>query len=176
LATPRAASPSVASGMQSLSSSDWACGDENVVKARKRLGDGVAGGESSRGQRWSVDETAVHRMDGGLDSSGLYADSGGEGGISMRTSSNPVNESPTPPRPAGPGGVASRNPFSSPIRGQKQSPQRKAASPTLPLKQSDREATKPKHTPLNPTTVDTDPVLPIPSSGMSRPFHTYHFS
>ncbi|KAH7204968.1 hypothetical protein BKA60DRAFT_656034 [Fusarium oxysporum] len=52
----------------------------------------------------------------------------------MPTSSNPVNESPTPPRPAGPGGVASRNPFSSPIRGQKQSPQRKAASPTLPSK------------------------------------------
>ncbi|KAH7122202.1 hypothetical protein B0J13DRAFT_567146 [Dactylonectria estremocensis] len=30
----------------------------------------------------------------------------------MPTSSNPVNKSPTPPRPAGPGGVASRNPFS----------------------------------------------------------------
>ncbi|EWZ28529.1 hypothetical protein FOZG_17742 [Fusarium oxysporum Fo47] len=88
----------------------------------------------------------------------------------MPTSSNPVNESPTPPRPAGPGGVASRNPFSSPIRGQKQSPQRKAASPTLPSKQSDCEATKPpacprgKHTPLTPTTIDVNPVLPIPSS------------
>ncbi|SPJ74763.1 uncharacterized protein FTOL_04494 [Fusarium torulosum] len=88
----------------------------------------------------------------------------------MPTSSNPVNESPTPPRPAGPGGVASRNPFSSPIRGQKQSPQMKAASPTLPSKQSDCEATKPpacpreKHTPLTPTTIDVNPVLPIPSS------------
>ncbi|KAH8659483.1 hypothetical protein BGZ61DRAFT_370535 [Ilyonectria robusta] len=91
---------------------------------------------------------------------------------SMPTSSNPVNEPPTPPRPAGPGGVTSRNPFSSPIRGQKQSPQRKAAS--LPSKQSDREATKPpacpgeKHTPLNPTTADVDPVLPIPSSDSDR--------
>ncbi|KAG7436218.1 hypothetical protein Forpi1262_v002018 [Fusarium oxysporum f. sp. raphani] len=94
----------------------------------------------------------------------------------MPTSSNPVNESPTPPRPAGPGGVASRNPFSSPIRRQKQSPQRKAASPTLPSKQSDCEATKPpacpreKHTPLTPTTIDVNPVLPIPSSGMACPF------
>ncbi|KAH7146778.1 hypothetical protein B0J13DRAFT_552622 [Dactylonectria estremocensis] len=32
---------------------------------------------------------------------------------SMPISSSPVNESPTPLRPAGPGGVASRNPFSS---------------------------------------------------------------
>ncbi|KAH7114753.1 hypothetical protein B0J13DRAFT_573138, partial [Dactylonectria estremocensis] len=37
--------------------------------------------------------------------------------IYMPTSLNPVNKSPTPPRPAGPWGVASRNPFSSPIRG-----------------------------------------------------------
>ncbi|KAH7202763.1 hypothetical protein BKA60DRAFT_600626 [Fusarium oxysporum] len=65
----------------------------------------------------------------------------------MPTSSNPVNESPTPPRPAGPGGVASRNPIL-----------------------SDCEATKPpacpreKHTPLTPTTIDVNPVLPIPSS------------
>ncbi|KAH6988810.1 hypothetical protein BKA56DRAFT_709876 [Ilyonectria sp. MPI-CAGE-AT-0026] len=93
---------------------------------------------------------------------------------SMPTSSNSFNESPTSPRPAGPGGVASRNPFSSPIRGQKQSPQRKAASPTLLSKQSDREATKPpdypgeKHTPLNSTTSDVDPVLPIPSSDSDR--------
>ncbi|KAH6995446.1 hypothetical protein BKA56DRAFT_694517 [Ilyonectria sp. MPI-CAGE-AT-0026] len=75
---------------------------------------------------------------------------------SMPISSNPVNESPTPPRPAGPGGVASRNPFSSPSHGQKLSPQRKAASPTLPSKQSAKPPACPaeKHTPLNPTTTD----------------------
>ncbi|KAH7110208.1 hypothetical protein B0J13DRAFT_591155 [Dactylonectria estremocensis] len=82
---------------------------------------------------------------------------------SMPISSSPVNESPTPLRPAGPGGVASRNPFSSPIRGQKQSPQRKAASPTLPSKQSDCE-----HIPLTPTTIDVNPVLPISSSDSDR--------
>ncbi|KAL6406056.1 hypothetical protein AUP68_10617 [Ilyonectria robusta] len=93
---------------------------------------------------------------------------------SMPTSSNPVNEPPTPPRPAGPGGVTSRNPFSSPIRGQKQSPQGKAASPILLSKQSDHEATKPpacpreKHTPLTPTTTDVNPGLPIPSSDSDR--------
>ncbi|KAH7147017.1 hypothetical protein B0J13DRAFT_419951, partial [Dactylonectria estremocensis] len=56
---------------------------------------------------------------------------------SMPTSSNPVNKLLTPPRPAGPRGVTSRNPFSSPIRSQKQSLQKKANSPTLPSKQSD---------------------------------------
>ena len=95
---------------------------------------------------------------------------------SMPTSSNPVNEPPTPPRPAGPGGVTSRNPFSSPIRGQKQSLQKKANSPTLLSKHSDRKATKPlacfreKHTLLTPTTINVNPVLSIPSSGMSYPF------
>jgi len=46
------------------------------------------------------------------------------------TSSNSANRLATPLRPAGPGGVASRNPFSSPSRGQKQSPQKKTSSPT----------------------------------------------
>jgi hypothetical protein len=91
-------------------------------------------------------------------------------------SSSPAHGLPTPPRPAGPGGVASRNPFSSPSRGQKLSPQKKAASPTLPPKQPDREVTelpagpREKHVALNPTTADADPVLTIPGSGMSPPF------
>jgi hypothetical protein len=91
-------------------------------------------------------------------------------------SSNPVNGSPTTPRRAGPGGVASRNPFSSPSRGRKLSPQKKASPPTLPPKHADHEATKSPASPeppLNPTTADLDPVLTIPTSGMSRPSHVY---
>jgi hypothetical protein len=81
------------------------------------------------------------------------------------TPSNPVTESPTTPRPAGPGGVASRNPFSSPSRGQKGPPPKNTASSTLgTTKYSHREATEP--------TTDADPVT-VPSSSTSRSFHPY---
>jgi len=97
---------------------------------------------------------------------------------STPTSSNIANVLSTPPRLVGPGGVASRNPFSSPTRGRKLSPPKDAASPTLslslpaslPLRQQDREATE---LPTGPGVGDTlhtaataeiDPVLTIPSS------------
>ncbi len=78
-------------------------------------------------------------------------------------SSNAVAASPTTPRRAGAGGVTSRNPFSSPSSGRKL-PLQKKASPLTPTGPG---------APLNPTTADDDPVLTIPSSGMSRFFHAH---
>ncbi len=109
---------------------------------------------------------------------------------SAPTSSNLANVLSTPPRPVGPGGVASRNPFSSPTRGRKLSPPKDAASPTLssslpaslPPRQQDREATElptgpgEGDTPHTAATAEIDPVLTIPSSGMSRPFYGGYFS
>jgi hypothetical protein len=84
------------------------------------------------------------------------------------TSSNAVSGLPTTPRSAGPGGVTSRsftsrNPFSSPSSGRRLLPRKKALplTPTGPA------------TSLNATTVDLDPVLIIPSSGMSRFLNAY---
>jgi hypothetical protein len=45
-------------------------------------------------------------------------------------SSNPIDASPTTPRQVGPGGITSRNPFSSPIRGRKPSPQKETFTPS----------------------------------------------
>ncbi|KAK3315885.1 hypothetical protein B0H66DRAFT_273355 [Apodospora peruviana] len=60
------------------------------------------------------------------------------------STSNPVPESPTTPRPAGLGGVASRNPFSSPSHAHKGPLQKNARSATLAAaKYSDREAAGP---------------------------------
>ncbi|KAK3353869.1 hypothetical protein B0T25DRAFT_428602, partial [Lasiosphaeria hispida] len=60
------------------------------------------------------------------------------------TPSNPVPESPTPPRPVGPSGVASRNPFSSPSRGQKGPSLESVVSPALATtKYSPPQATEP---------------------------------
>jgi hypothetical protein len=87
-------------------------------------------------------------------------------------SSNPVNGLPTPPRPAGPGGVTSRNPFSSPPLGQKQSPQKKAASPTLPSMRPDYEATEPPASPRvlpDATTADVDAMLTNSTLGYVPP-------
>jgi hypothetical protein len=71
---------------------------------------------------------------------------------STPTPSNRVNRSPTTPRPAGPGGITSRNPFSSPLRRQDFS----SLKTTSPPKS---------------TTVESDAVPTIASSGMSPHFH-----
>jgi hypothetical protein len=71
---------------------------------------------------------------------------------STPTPSNRVNRSPTTPRPAGPGGITSRNPFSSPLRRQDFSSLKTASPPRS-------------------TTVESDAVPPIASSGRSRHFH-----
>jgi len=77
--------------------------------------------------------------------------------IPAPTSSNPVAASPTTPRPTGPGGITSRNPFFSPSSGRRLLPQKKA----LP-----RTPTGGPGVSLNPTTADDDPVPTIPSSGI----------
>ncbi|KAK0710683.1 hypothetical protein B0H67DRAFT_635304 [Lasiosphaeris hirsuta] len=75
--------------------------------------------------------------------------------------SNPVPESPTQPRPAGPGGIASRNPFSSPSRGQKGAP---------PTKHSHRKVTESpvssggEQTSRDLTTTGVE-LMTVPSSG-----------
>jgi hypothetical protein len=94
----------------------------------------------------------------------------------MPTPSNPVGEPPTPPQPAGPGGITSRNPFSSPSHGQKGPPPKNAVSPT-PGTMNDPQpsATKlPGHTtegriPLDATVTDADSTT-VPSSGTSHSF------
>jgi len=87
---------------------------------------------------------------------------------STSPSSNPVNGLPTPPQPAGPGGIVSRNPFSSPALGQKPSPRKKTTSPTLSSKHLDHEATEPPASPGAPLNLPTADVGRV--SGMSRPF------
>ena len=75
---------------------------------------------------------------------------------STPTFSYAANQSPTTPRPAGPGGVASRNPFSSPSRRQKGPPPQNVTSPTLaiePLASAGEE-----QTPRGATTTDADPM------------------
>jgi hypothetical protein len=84
-------------------------------------------------------------------------------------SSNSYNESPTTPRPAVPVGVASRNPFSSPSRDQRLSPQKKAAPAESSQKHpvhGTTEAPSSPEAPLVSITADPDPVLTVPSSGM----------
>lgn len=78
-------------------------------------------------------------------------------------SSNVVAALPTTPRPAGSGGVTSRNPFSSPSSGRKLPPQERAFTLT----------SAGSGTLLNATTASLDPAHTIPSSGVSRFFHAY---
>jgi hypothetical protein len=88
------------------------------------------------------------------------------------TSSGPVTGSPTTPRPAVSGRVASRNPFSSPNCATNLSPRKSAAVSTFAPETSDRE---PTGSPVGPgalsdsITVDPDPVLSVPTAGMSHP-------
>jgi hypothetical protein len=56
---------------------------------------------------------------------------------SAPTPSNHVNRSPTTPRPAGPGVITSRNPFSSPLRRQEFSSLETASPPKSTTEQSD---------------------------------------
>ncbi|KAK3374717.1 hypothetical protein B0H63DRAFT_496128 [Podospora didyma] len=95
-----------------------------------------------------------------------------QGALSGHNASPPTpphssKESPTIPRPPGPGGVASRNPFSSPSRGQQGHPPKNATSPTLDTtKYSHHEAMEPargEQTPRDTTTTDADPMR-VPSS------------
>jgi hypothetical protein len=91
---------------------------------------------------------------------------------STPTSSGPVTGSPTTPRSDGPGGIASRNPFSSPSRGRKLTPQKKTSPSTLPPKHADHNATNPPATPGAPpdsASIDVEPVLAISSSGLTLP-------
>ncbi|KAK3348670.1 hypothetical protein B0T25DRAFT_623765 [Lasiosphaeria hispida] len=85
--------------------------------------------------------------------------------------SNPVPESPTPAWPAGPGGFASRNPFSSPSRGQKVPLPQNVGSPTLETtKHSQPQATEPpasaggQQTPRDTMTTAIDPVTVLSSN------------
>ena len=71
-------------------------------------------------------------------------------------SSNLVDKSPTTPRPAGPGGVASRNPFSSPSRAPKTAERKTTAL-----------AAGPKAA-VASITADPAPTFTVPSSGMYR--------
>lgn len=87
--------------------------------------------------------------------------------------SNSVDNSPTTPRPVGPGGVASRNPFSSPNRARNStsSPQMKSSASTVAPKSAEREATELAASPGAPVdsiTADPAPILTVPSSGMYR--------
>jgi len=90
------------------------------------------------------------------------------------TPPNPVPESPTTPRLPAHGGVASRNPFSSPSRG-RNGPLPKHAEPAALgiTKDSYREVTGPpasaggEQAPRDTTTTDMDPVS-VPSSSTSR--------
>ncbi|KAK3350319.1 hypothetical protein B0T25DRAFT_611560 [Lasiosphaeria hispida] len=88
--------------------------------------------------------------------------------VSVSISSNVANEPPTTPRPAGPGGVASRNPFSSPSRGQKEPPPKNPTFPTPDTtKDSHHEAMQPagvEQISRNTTTTDVDPVTVLTSS------------
>jgi hypothetical protein len=91
---------------------------------------------------------------------------------STPTLSGPVTGSPMTPRPAGPGGIASRNPFSSPSSGRKLTPQKMTSHPTLPPKHPDHDATELLATPETPpdsASIDVEPVLTISSSGMTLP-------
>ena len=97
----------------------------------------------------------------------LYAHS-----TSTPKSSGPVTGSPTTPRSAGPSGITSRNPFSSPSRTRNLEPQKKTPPSPLPPKHQDHNATEPPATPEPPpnsTTVDVEPVLTISDSGMTLP-------
>ncbi|KAK3309347.1 uncharacterized protein B0T15DRAFT_515270 [Chaetomium strumarium] len=90
---------------------------------------------------------------------------------STPTSSGPVTGSPAMPRPAGPGGVASRNRFSSPNRVPNQSLRKTASAPTLVPCRAEPETTELPPSPGAPLvsiTADPDPVLTVPSSGMDR--------
>jgi hypothetical protein len=91
-------------------------------------------------------------------------------------SSNSYNGSPTTPRPAGRGGVASRNPFSSPSCGQRLSPQKRAA-PAAPaqkhLVHGMTEGPSSPGAPLDSITADLDLVLGTPTLGMPPPFQAY---
>ena len=87
-------------------------------------------------------------------------------------SSDPVGNLPTTPRSAGPGAVASRNPFSSLGRAQNptSSPQNPSSSPVAP-ETAEREATEPPSSPgaqLDSITADPDQMPTGPSSGMYR--------
>jgi hypothetical protein len=52
---------------------------------------------------------------------------------------NPSNKSPATPKTANPGGIASRNPISTPIRGRKTLPQTQSSPATSPRKDADQE-------------------------------------
>jgi hypothetical protein len=88
------------------------------------------------------------------------------------TPSGPVTGSPTTPRPAVYGRIASRNPFSSPDCATNLSPRKTASTPAFAPETSDRETTG---LPVGPgalsdsITVDPDPVLSVPTAGMSHP-------
>jgi hypothetical protein len=91
---------------------------------------------------------------------------------STPTSSKASNQSPTTSRPAGPRGFTTRNPFSSPSRARRPSPQKEASRPTLPSKHPKHDASEPPATPEAPPnspTIDVDPALTISSSGMTPP-------
>ena len=88
------------------------------------------------------------------------------------TSPGPVTGSPTTPRPAVSGRVASRNPFSSPNCATNLSPRKSATVSTFAPETSDREPTGLTVDPGAPSdsiTVDLDPVLSVPTAGMSHP-------
>ncbi len=99
---------------------------------------------------------------------------------SVSASSNPIREPPTLPRPAGPGGVASWNPFSSPAR-QKTSVQKKSTyqkPPSQPVQtaneisagvQDNPDSTKGKG-------VEVVPSHAIPPSGRIYSFLVCHSS
>ena len=97
----------------------------------------------------------------------------------------------TPPRPSGPGGVASRNPFSSPShRGQFSSPshcdqfsspQEKATSTTLPPKNPDHRGNEPRHGHReqgrsSAGTIEVAPMHTIASLGVFPSLHDHYLS
>jgi len=93
---------------------------------------------------------------------------------STPTSSNAPGDSPTQPRPVGPGGVASRNPFSSPTRPTKAPPATLTMQSSLAAPPPQASTTTPEQ-PRRPTTihvVDDDRSATAPSSG-THPTYLY---
>lgn len=94
---------------------------------------------------------------------------------STPTSSGPVTGSPTTPRPAGPGGIASRNPFSSPDHARNLSPRKSSASTRAP-KHTEREKTEipaSPGAPLDSITAHPDLAPTVPTPGMSGPAYAH---